>query len=592
MAQQRTSSPQNTSLLNFVLILARLFSSGTIPSIPSARGPQQVSRVPLKSYIPQPSVRGMPTAVSTPMVGKIPQATIPQPRPTLPSQKLPTKTSVNLSKILKEKLPSILPTSVSTPAFIPPKTPPQKTKAQTPPPLKVETPTPTTTTSPQPTTGTAVTTTTPSVQTTPSVPVLTPQGQEIFQQMVGDYAKSGGFIQTNVPEGAQTFVFKDPLGGSTPIFGHIIQPGETLSKIARQYGVSIDELLRINEQNKKAVKSRDLIIAGETLYVPVKTKEVKPQIIEQKTLLQQTTPEDVNRVAEERMKAGKKPSLPEEVVVSRIQQMLEPVLGPLQEYQQRLEQVFHPNFYVEQFENYRRQLGLEGLYQQRADLWTDMEKTREDILKEAAQSGGLVTQSQVEEILAFRQGILKDRLIALNNMIESREKLLDHYMQYVRYDREELRKYFDQQFDIASKVSQFTTQAMKEGYDYMKDLIKYNREKLIRYVKDGELLRLSPEFLYEFTDPSSFSYAGVTLEELTATMRVAQVLEEERRIKREKELQQMRINWERFQLSIEREARIKRHQEEQRRMQRERLELQKQKGKGKSIGKNIINKIP
>jgi LysM repeat protein len=44
---------------------------------------------------------------------------------------------------------------------------------------------------------------------------------------------------------------------------HIVQPGESLSVIAKKYGVDIDAIVKLNN-----IKDVNLIIAGETLLIP------------------------------------------------------------------------------------------------------------------------------------------------------------------------------------------------------------------------------------------------------------------------------------------------------------------------------------
>jgi LysM repeat protein len=49
-------------------------------------------------------------------------------------------------------------------------------------------------------------------------------------------------------------------------FYHHVQRGQTLSSIGRQYGVSVQALLRANPQ----VKNPDVIYAGSSIYIPCK----------------------------------------------------------------------------------------------------------------------------------------------------------------------------------------------------------------------------------------------------------------------------------------------------------------------------------
>ena len=51
-------------------------------------------------------------------------------------------------------------------------------------------------------------------------------------------------------------------GASARYIIHIVQKGETLHKIARQYGVSVDDLVRWN-----GIKNRNLIFIGQELKI-------------------------------------------------------------------------------------------------------------------------------------------------------------------------------------------------------------------------------------------------------------------------------------------------------------------------------------
>ena len=46
---------------------------------------------------------------------------------------------------------------------------------------------------------------------------------------------------------------------------YTIVKGDTLGKLAKRYGTTVDELVRINH-----IKNRNLIITGHTLLIPVK----------------------------------------------------------------------------------------------------------------------------------------------------------------------------------------------------------------------------------------------------------------------------------------------------------------------------------
>src|SRR5690606_31310069 len=60
-----------------------------------------------------------------------------------------------------------------------------------------------------------------------------------------------------------TDAFKALVGGRGSIINHRVQPGETLTSISKQYGVSIDQIVRAND-----LANPDRIFAGEILAVP------------------------------------------------------------------------------------------------------------------------------------------------------------------------------------------------------------------------------------------------------------------------------------------------------------------------------------
>lgn len=51
-------------------------------------------------------------------------------------------------------------------------------------------------------------------------------------------------------------------GENARFFTHIVEKGETLHKIARRYGVSVDDLVRWNN-----IKNRNLIYIGQELKI-------------------------------------------------------------------------------------------------------------------------------------------------------------------------------------------------------------------------------------------------------------------------------------------------------------------------------------
>ena len=54
-----------------------------------------------------------------------------------------------------------------------------------------------------------------------------------------------------------------PTSTSTPVKTHVIQPGETLREIAERYGVSVEDLIEIND-----IEDADRLLVGEELELP------------------------------------------------------------------------------------------------------------------------------------------------------------------------------------------------------------------------------------------------------------------------------------------------------------------------------------
>ncbi|GIW67870.1 MAG: hypothetical protein KatS3mg096_738 [Candidatus Parcubacteria bacterium] len=387
---------------------------------------------------------------------------------------------------------------------------------------------------------------------------------------------------SNVPEGAMTYLIKDPLGGSTPVFGHIIQPGETLSKIARQYGVSIEELERLNRENKAAMKGRDLIIAGQQLHIPLKTKQpsLQEQLQKQLTTQLPKNTEEINeqqkRIKEgfEAIKRGEIPQLKAEDMPAFMMYLMGEELRMAEEHQRRLEQYYDPNFYQQQYQQLVKQSGLEDLYQRYFDLNKVLQGTRDDVMREAAMAGGIVTQSQVEEIVAWRQSLLRGQMQALSDLIDHREKMIDRAMNFIRMDRTELRSYLDDVFKIKERTMDLMEKYAYWGLNYYDDIQERNRSKLTTLLNSGALGRMSLEYLAEYANPDSPLYSGYTFEELLRFWEVSRMINE----KKEEEIKKLKEQ-------IEQAQRRLKIAEQRLLLQQERLEFQRQKEQQKSSNK-------
>lgn len=77
-------------------------------------------------------------------------------------------------------------------------------------------------------------------------------------------------VQNNTVNDAVKLLESTKENADTPItnIDYKIKQGDTLTRIAKQYGTSIDEILKLN----KGIKNPNLIIAGKNLNIPVKAK--------------------------------------------------------------------------------------------------------------------------------------------------------------------------------------------------------------------------------------------------------------------------------------------------------------------------------
>jgi LysM repeat protein len=356
-----------------------------------------------------------------------------------------------------------------------------------------------------------------------------PFAQDVFSLMQQTTQPEPPTI-TNVPPGVEIQIFRDPLGGSTPFFGHIIQPGETLTKIAQRYGVSIEDILRLNKDRTDAIKNRDLIIAGKEIRIPVVQKELKqPVLLGQKF----TSADDINQKARENLQLPQ-PQIDENRLNQLILEKTGVDLSSVDTAFNRLMQLSDPNFYVNQYNQLLERTGISKDIQALADLRSIMERTKQDVLEEAAKVGGLVTESQVAEVVNFRHGILKAQYEALADAIEAKERLIDRIMKYTAMDRKFIENLLERQLNLEEWRVRMAMEAAKWDFNVQKELRNRNLKKLEGYVKAGQLHTASPDFLYHYVNPESPLYAGITLDELRFYIRMSQ------ENARQRELQELR----------------------------------------------------
>ncbi|MEM7818885.1 MAG: LysM domain-containing protein [Candidatus Aenigmatarchaeota archaeon] len=432
----------------------------------------------------------------------------------------------------------------------------------------------------------------------PSVVTLTPLGQELALELLSTYTQPS--VQTNVPSDAQVYVYKDPIGGSTQVFEHVIKHGENLSKIARDYGVTVEEILRLNRDRQNAIKSPDLIIAGESIRIPVKTKEITPeqQIRRQVLSNQRASVAELNQLISQALEAlqAQQPTVSDTAFRDAFMDIFQEQINSLREAVNRYESL-EPSNYLSRYQQFLSAVGIPQDYQRIFELQKIINQTRADVEREAIAAGGIVTQSQIEEIVNFRTRMLKDELAAITDLVEAKEKIVDKMMKYVEMDRKEISDRLDTILDLRNTILNFSLQALKWQYDYYEDLIKRNRSKLMEYVKAGVLEEFSDDYLANFADPNSMLYAGVTPEEIATLLRLSKWNKEQAATNRQKIIQQIeksraaeRRAEEREKRIREKEARAEARAERRLKIQEERLQLQKQKETQK--GRKLEDLLP
>ncbi|MEM5875656.1 MAG: hypothetical protein QXX45_03770, partial [Candidatus Aenigmatarchaeota archaeon] len=321
-----------------------------------------------------------------------------------------------------------------------------------------------------------------------------------------------------------------------------------------------------NEDNKMAIKSPDLIIAGEQIRIPLKLSELttEDQIRKQLFSISGNPLQQINQQISQTLDQLKTGIIPESVFSNLFFKTFQDQISSLQEILQRMENIGPVN-YQEQYQRLLEQSGISEDYKRIFDLQKIIKKTRDDVVREAIASGGIVTESQIEAIVNFRISMLKDELETIVDLVELKERMIDKTLKYIEMDRKQLNDYFDRILNIKSMISKFNLEALQWGYDFYKDLINKNRTKLMNYVKDGTILELSLDVLSNFANPSSMLYADVTPEEIAALLRTARILREREEIEKQKIIN-----------DIKRSISQQRIQEERLQIEREKLRLRQQ----------------
>ena len=348
---------------------------------------------------------------------------------------------------------------------------------------------------------------------------------------------------SNVPQGADVQIFKDPTGGSTPFFGYVIKPGDNLSKIAQTYGTSVEDILRLNKDKTDAIKNipgrplGDIIIAGKEIRIPVVQKDIKQPGLLGKNL---KTAEQINNAAKEQIQSPQ-PQLTEQSLSELINKNFQENIQSFENAYNQYVQLADVNNYSQQYETFTNQLGISDTMAQLKNIENVMANTKDDIMKEAAAAGGLVTESQVSEVLNFREEILKQQYSALTDLLNEKEKMLDKMMTYSRWDREELEKMLDRELRIKEFEANYMKNVFGQEWNVMKYIQDRNRKMIEQEAKIGTLHTASPDYLAKLVDPMDPLYTGLDLDELNLWIQYSQRITQEKELNRQKILQQLQI---------------------------------------------------
>jgi LysM repeat protein len=542
------SSPKTQQQLTASVFQAGGGVSGTAPTItPPATKKTDIFVAP----------KILPAAASTPAIFQSTQQEIERKRE---EEKLRTETSgkqVDFSKIKFQSF-GTLPTAASTPMFA--SSTKSKPTAQT---TQTQSETISQKTSGKTTTGTMGK---PSAETisgpSSSEDLIFNLSQSQFAQDIQNLTTSPQQTTqtiTNVPQGADIQIFRDPLGGSTPFFSYTIRPGDTLTKIAKIYGVSIEDILRLNKDKTDAIKNvpgrpfGDIIIAGKEIRIPVVQKEIKqPPLLGQKV----SSTDEINQKAKESLQQPQ-PTLDDNKLNQLILEKTGVDISRIDDAINRLNQLNDPNFYVNQYNQLLERTGISKDIQALADIRSIMERTKQDVLEEAAKVGGLVTESQVAEVVNFRHGILKAQYQALADAIEAKEKMIDNIMKYTAMDRKMIADLLESQLNLEKWKVQLAMDAAKWNFNVQKELRNTNLKKLENYADAGELHTASADFLYNFVNPESPLYTGIDANELKFYIGISQEKARQRELNEARTKQLIQNTLEEMQSRRAKEAREK-----------------------------------
>jgi hypothetical protein len=257
-----------------------------------------------------------------------------------------------------------------------------------------------------------------------------------------------------------------------------------------------------------------------------------------------TSTDEINQKARESLQQPQ-PTLSEESILQLINQVLQEHLQAIDTFYNNYEQLSNVDNYRQQYETFINQLGIPETMATIRDLERVMAKTKEDIMKEAAEVGGLVTESQVAEVLNFRQGILKNQYDALVDLLHEKERMLDKLMTYTRWDREDLEKMLDRELRIKEFEANYVKNILGQEWQIMKYVQDKNRKEIEQAAKMGTLHTASPDYLAKLVDPMSPLYTGMDLDELNIWIQYSQRIAQEKELNRQRILQQLQIQKER-----------------------------------------------
>jgi murein DD-endopeptidase MepM/ murein hydrolase activator NlpD len=283
----------------------------------------------------------------------------------------------------------------------------------------------------------------------------------------------------------------------------IIQPGDTLSRIAQRQGTTVSELLQLNPKIAARDPMGNKIFAGETLNLPEKNLNKQVQSIQpsvqssfqpsvQPVSVSPTTPtlttDQINQIAS-KIRAG----VPLEQAISdtTVQKSISPQplnvqvssTIPLSQIQtsltgtQNFEDVQKTSQLQDQLKQYlsqaqkiltelekprtnltevlaekRKELGIPQLEEEITKGIETLKGTEGDIRSEVEKAGGLATESQVQALAAQRQKLLLNRLDALKNALDIKNQYVNQIVKLTGQDRDDVETNLDRRFKINDQI--------------------------------------------------------------------------------------------------------------------------------------------